>query len=414
MRVPPLLAALRHHKTGVVLIALQIALTLAIVCNALFIIARRIEHMEQPTGIDEQGLFLIRQNWVHAPSRDTAAGAAKLDALLREDLATLRGLPDVAGAAPTNSLPLTNYGQYLTVDVKPNPGRAKAAAGAAIYSSDQAFVPTLGLQLVAGRNFKAGDVMPNEDKKPAVVIVTQALADKLFPQGNALGKPVYIFFGTEPSTIIGIVRRLEIPAFTFANSIRLNSLIWPARGGSSFSSYVVRAKPGRLRAAMRAARAALYKANPLRVIDDKTGIWTFARIRARAYRADRGMAIVMGLICFILLGVTAAGVVGLTSFWVGQRRKQIGVRRALGARKRDVLRYFHAENLLIAGAGSVVGIALAIGFNLWLITHYEMQRLPVTYVLAGAVIVIGLGQAAVAVPARRAANVPPVVATRSV
>ncbi len=122
----------------------------------------------------------------------------------------------------------------------------------------------------------------------------------------------------------------------------------------------------------------------------------------------------MGVVCLILLGITAAGIVGLTSFWVGQRQRQIGVRRALGARKRDILRYFQAENLIIAVGGAVLGIVLAIGLNLWLITHYEMDQLPLTYVLVSMLAVLVLGQLAVLVPARRASNVPPVVATRSV
>ena len=125
------------------------------------------------------------------------------------------------------------------------------------------------------------------------------------------------------------------------------------------------------------------------------------------------MAALMGVICLILLGVTAAGIVGLTSFWVGQRHRQIGVRRALGARKADILHYFQMENLLIAGLGAVVGIALAIGLNLLLMKHYEMDRMPVAYVLAGVVLVLLLGQGAVFTPARRASNVPPLVATRA-
>jgi putative ABC transport system permease protein len=122
----------------------------------------------------------------------------------------------------------------------------------------------------------------------------------------------------------------------------------------------------------------------------------------------------MAVICVILLSVTGAGIVGLTSFWVGQRHRQIGVRRALGARKTDILRYFQIENLLIVGCGSIVGALCAFGLNEWLMTHYEMTHLPLFYVAIGALAMLVLGQAAVLVPARRASNVPPVVATRSV
>src|SRR5690606_27794971 len=104
-----------------------------------------------------------------------------------------------------------------------------------------------------------------------------------------------------------------------------------------------------------AATPALYKVNPMRVLDDES-VLSFGEIRAKAYRADRGMAILMGVVCLILLCVTAAGIVGLTSFWVGQRHRQIGVRRALGARKVDILHYFQIENLLIAGTGVVLGV----------------------------------------------------------
>jgi putative ABC transport system permease protein len=104
----------------------------------------------------------------------------------------------------------------------------------------------------------------------------------------------------------------------------------------------------------------------------------------------------------------------LSSFWVGQRRKQIGVRRALGARKSDILSYFMTENFLIALAGVVVGVVLALGMNQWMLTKFEMERLSFTYVLAGVVVLLGLGQAAVFAPALRASRVSPVEATRSV
>ena len=124
------------------------------------------------------------------------------------------------------------------------------------------------------------------------------------------------------------------------------------------------------------------------------------------------MALLMSVICVILLCVTAAGIVGLTSFWVGQRYRQIGVRRALGARRIDIRRYFQIENLLIAGVGVVAGALFSFGLNEWLMTHYEMARLPAIYVAIGVLAMLALGQAAVLVPARRASDVPPVVATR--
>ncbi|MBS0432004.1 MAG: ABC transporter permease [Proteobacteria bacterium] len=415
MKLHPILAALRRHKAGVVLIGLQIALTLAIVCNAIFIIGQRIQRIQRPTGMDENNLFMISQLWVGAPTGDDQGSTDKLDAMQRTDVQILRNLPDVQSAIAINSLPLINSSWTTGIGMKP--AQERETAHAALYFGDEQMIPALGLKLIAGRNFNVGEIQhmgARGHNRPPIVIVTRTLADKLFPKGDALGKTIYVDRDT-PSTIIGVVARMQVPSVdSWARDFTYSSVLIPTRLDANFSRYVVRAKTGRLDAAMKESRAALFAANPMRVIDDEDGVKSFSDIRANAYKADRGMAILMGVICVILLAVTGAGIVGLTSFWVGQRHKQIGVRRALGARKVDILRYFQTENLLIAGGGAIAGILLAVGLNLWLMQHYEMDRMPVLYVLAGVAVVLALGQASVFVPARRAANVPPVVATRTV
>jgi putative ABC transport system permease protein len=245
-----------------------------------------------------------------------------------------------------------------------------------------------------------------------VVIVSKPVADKLFPRGGALGKTIYQ--DGKPATIVGIIERLQTPTTqAWGSTWAYNSVLEPVRLDGASASYAVRARPGREQAVMREARKALLAVNPLRVMPESWGIQSLSQIRAKVYRADQAMALLMGTICVILLGVTAAGIVGLTSFWVGQRHKQIGVRRALGARKADIVRYFQVENLLVAGGGVVLGVALAALLNVWLMAHYAMPRLPSGYVVVGALALLVLGQLAVWVPARRASCVPPVVATRA-
>jgi len=417
MTLHPMIAALRRHKAGVVLIALQIALTLAIVCNAVFIIGQRVSRVNRPTGLDESNLFLVSQGWVGAPSGDEPGGVDKLDSLLQADLTALRAMPDVDSVAPINSLPLLNSSWNGSVALKPGTDLRAGTARTTYYFSDENMFRTLGVKLVAGRAFTVADVQHRgfrNSATPPVVIVTKALADKLFPKGDALGKTIFLDGGTAPSTIIGEVERMQVPGTgSWTNSFTWFATIEPVRLDANFSRYAVRAKPGRLDAAMHEVTDVLYGVNRLRVMDDDS-VKSFAQIRKEAYRSDVGMAILMGVVCLILLAVTAAGIVGLTSFWVGQRHRQIGVRRALGARKIDILHYFQMENLLISGVGAVIGLGLAIGLNLLLMRRFEMDRLPVLYVLAGIVVVMVLGQSAVFVPARRASNVPPVVATRSV
>jgi putative ABC transport system permease protein len=111
--------------------------------------------------------------------------------------------------------------------------------------------------------------------------------------------------------------------------------------------------------------------------------------------------------------VTGLGIVGLASYWVGLRRSPIGIRRALGARRTDIVRYFQIENVLIVGCGAAVGLALAVATNLWMVQTLALPRMGVHYAIAGAAIVLILGQLAVLWPARRAAAIPPARATRA-
>jgi putative ABC transport system permease protein len=412
LQIKPILAALKRHKAGTILIALQIALTLAIVCNALFIIQQRTEHLSRPTGMIESDLLTVANRWVGAEDKVTPS-------LTKTDLEALRQMPGVVDATMTNSYPLRGGGWSTSLSLKPNPtNTGKPLAQTTLYFTDDHALATMGLKLVAGRNFRPDEIAwvdPQEFDTTPVVIVSKALADKLFPKGNALGKVFYHSGETKPSTIIGIVERLQVPwTGTWAANFAENAMLIPRLLTGNFGSYLVRMQPGQLDRATKAVPALLFKTNRMRVIPEERGVRTFAQVREQAYKSDRGMAILMGVVCAVLLAITAAGIVGLTSFWVGERRKQIGVRRALGATRHDILNYFLTENLLIGVAGVIVGALLAIGMNLWMVSHFEMQRLSLLYVATGVIALLLLGQGAVLAPAMKASRVPPVEATRSV
>ncbi len=419
MDIRPILSALRRHKAGTVLITLQIALTLALVCNTLFIASGRMDKIARPSGMDESDLLLVATSRTGINS-DTGAGKAKLDADIQGDLAALRQLPDVADAYETNSLPLSNINWSLGLRLSPD---SRGGTPGGFFNADEHTLATLGLRLIAGRNFRAGEVSGQGGKsvlEPPLIIITRHMADELFPKGDALGKQVYFAGGaTKPSTIIGLVERMQSAnSQAVLDKYTWNSILIPLRLIDGARYYVVRAKAGRLDAAMHGVPAALYAQDPQRVIPDgereNAGVRSFAQIRAQAYQGDRALTLLLAVISAILLVVTAAGIVGLTSFWVGQRRKQIGVRRALGATRRDILNYFLTENLLISVGGVVIGALLAVGLNLWMVTQFEMTRLPLLWVGVGVVALLLLGQGAVLAPAVRASRVSPVEATRSV
>jgi len=405
MDVMPILSALKRNKVGAILIALQLALTLAIVSNALFIIGQRMQYVSRPTGIVEPEVIVVNNQWI----------GNGLDAkpLLEADLAALRAVPGVVDAFATNSVPLSNGGWSTGVNLAQK--QEQSTAQTAVYFGDDHTVQTYGLELVAGRNFtvdEVADFKRNETLQPQAVILTEALAKKVFPDQPAVGKVVYLSENGNPSTIVGVVKHLQTPWIgRWADKFYEYSTIVPLHALGGGARYVLRTPADRTAEVIKAAEAALMKVNPARVIDSNRA---FHEFREEAYRADRAMAIMLGTVCFALLAITALGIVGLASFWVNQRRKQIGTRRALGATRGMIVRYFQVENALITAGGAVVGVLLAIGLNVWLVNTFQLSRLNLWFLPAGVAIVFVLGQIAVFTPARRAATVPPAEATRSV
>ena len=404
MDVMPILSALKRNKVGAVLIALQLALTLAIVSNALFIISQRLSYVSRPTGIAESDIVVVNNNFI--------GQGLDYKPLLEEDVATLRAVPGVVDAFPTNSVPLSNGGWSTGVQVEQKQERSTAQT--TIYFGDDHSVNTYGLKLVAGRNFtedEIRDFQRNDTLQPPVVIMSQPLAKKVFPDG-AVGKQVYLSQNATPSTIVGVVEHLQTPwVGRWADEFWENSTIVPLHSLSRGQRYVLRTQPGRGDEVLKAAEAALVKLNPARVNEKNR---PFHEFREEAYRSDRAMAIMLTTVCVALLAITALGIVGLASFWVTQRRKQIGTRRALGATRGAIVRYFHLENASITAGGAVLGVLLAVGLNVWLVSTFQLARLNLWYLPAGIAIVFALGQLAVFPPARRAATVPPAEATRSV
>ncbi len=408
MEILPILSAMRRNKVGAVLVAMQMALTLAILSNALFIIQQRLANSARPSGADEANVLAISNQWVGNPPDESA--------MVQADLAALRALPGVVDATVTNSYPLTNSGWGDGVDLKPN--QHESTGHMARYFADEHTLAALGLTLTAGRNFRAEEIVDHERNAnivPSTLILSRALASQLFPAGDALGKVVYTSGNkTEGSTIIGIVDRLQAPWVgngSWAADWVENSVLEPFRYVAQSSYYLVRTQPGQLDAVRHTAQQTLFEVHRARVLDK---LQSMTEARHEVYRDDRGLALILAVVCLILLGVTAFGIVGLTSYWVAQRRRQIGIRRALGATRGAIVRYFQTENLMIAATGAVVGIALAISLNLWMVSSFEQHRLHGAYPIIGAVAVLLLGQLAVFWPALRAASIPPALATRSV
>jgi putative ABC transport system permease protein len=283
------------------------------------------------------------------------------------------------------------------------------------YVGDSGTPEALGLRLVAGRMPAADDYQPITNFVPANsrVLITRTLAEHLWPGANPLGKEFWT--GPFQFRVIGVVDNLAIQQYDEEGEHGAQWTVFvPGLPGPQLAgTYLIRANPQDLDRAMTEAKAAIARIAPDAVLDHDNS-HTIGELRHRFFQNDRAMAGLLTGVIVALLGVTAFGIVGLASFWVAQRRKQIGIRRALGATRDDILHYFQTENFLIVSFGIGLGMLLAFGINLLLMTQYELPRMPVLYLPVGALVLWGLGQLSVLAPALRAAAVPPVVATRSV
>lgn len=404
METGPILRALMHNKTSFVLIALQIAVTMAIMVNAIGIIQERSTQMARSSGVDEDNIFYLTSVVFNAD--------ANYEAQISEDLNAIRNFPGVHNAVVTNTVPLQGGGWSSELQLEP--GIDITGTGVAMYFVDEQGIDTFGVNLIAGRNFDANEINWHDYETnawPPLAIVSVGTAEELFPDEPAeaiIGKTVFVN-SDEPVTIVGLLETLQAPWNSWSGAER--SMLVPVKRGSSAARYVVRAEPGYRDEIIPQIEEMLAASGSDRLI---RGIMTMEDVRKRSYLADAAMVKLLRFIVVLLTAITGLGIVGLASFSVARRTKQIGTRRALGATKPAILRYFMLENFIISSTGVIGGAILAVGLNMWMVEAFNLQRIAWYLIPAAMITLWVVGQLAVFGPARRATNVPPALATRSV
>lgn len=407
MELRPILSTLRRHKTAAALIVLEIALSCAIICNAMFLIGGRLERINRPSGVAEDEIVHIQITGIDQD--DNAA------ALTASDLAALRALPGVKSTSVTNQVVFSNNSWNSGIDLSPD--QTQPTLRTTVYFGDETLPETLGLKLVAGRFFRADEMVdweaynaPGANVAIPVAIITREIADKLWPGQDPLGKTLYSW-GESGSRVVGVVERLARTNNAGGPEVYYHSMILPLRiPYNAGGNYLIRTTPERRAAVLKAGVEALQRNGPNRIVLEQQ---TLQEMRHDFYRQDRAMSWMLVIVSVLLLVITALGIVGLASFWVAQRTKQIGVRRALGATRGQILRYFQLENFVLTTAGIVIGMLLAYALNQLMMSKVELPRLPAIYLPIGAMTLWLLGQLSVFGPARRAAAVSPAIATRS-
>jgi putative ABC transport system permease protein len=402
MELRPILSAMLRNKVGAILVGLQIAITLAVVANAVAIIMTRVEKIGRPPGIDSDNLFFV-QSYGFGPNydqRDT----------IRRDIDLIRSLPGVVNASPINGIPLSGGGSATNLGATQE--REKQTINTNWYSVDEHGMESLGVKLLEGRNFTEAEIAFNPDPSgqqfTPFAIISKDTAIAVFGDEHAVGKTIH--GGTNQTAIVIGVMDNMLGAWVGWDKLTQVMLL-PRIQAGPLARYVVRAEPGRRDALMTEVEQKLTSSNTNRAI---SYVRSHEQIKERSYRADSRMVAFLSVLIGLMISVTALGIVGLASFYVNVRRKQIGTRRAVGARRIDIIRYFMVENWVLTTGGVIAGSLMAFAFGQWLSSAYSLPRLPPVYVAGGVVVLWVLGQLAAFLPARRAAAIPPAVATRTV
>lgn len=393
----PILKSLWRNKTGPLLMVLQLSLTIAIISNALFFVKERADKIARPTGMAEEEVVAMRMRRID-PGID-------IQAIVERDMEVIRSVPGVIAAAAISSIPVSNSGSSAGVSKEPDEKSERFPAG--FYLSSEQLLTTLDLVIVEGRNFYDNEVTyyePGNMPTHSAVLISKSLAERIFPDESAIGKTLYVNKDLL-ITVIGIVERLIGPWPSATNL--MDTLILPNMVKRDSINYVIRTDKKSRHEILLTVAEKLRAIEHGRLIMDEQ---TLEAIKRRSYVDEHAMIKILAVVIAMLVFVNVLGILGLTSFWVTQRRKQIGIRRALGATKAAVMRYFMVENILLVIFSAIAGGTIALIASSYMARAYGVALLPWQYlpITAGGVLLITL-LAAVS-PIRRASLISPVEA----
>jgi predicted permease len=399
-------------RTG--LIVAEVALAVILVVGAGLMGRSFIALLDVDPGFQPNGLIAVqftinslRYPAPPAPPSSTPGAAPRVPApytrFYTQVIEKVRTLPGIVSAAAVKDPPLRGNGERngFAIPGRPVPAGQDAPSATIIHVSDGYF-QTIGARIVDGREFTPQDRFD----APPVAVVNEAFARQFFPGQRAVGQKI---LRGMPVEIVGVV-----------NDIRQVAIAQPARPtmyihnlqNSRVKTTIVARTQGDPLALAGAIREAVWSIDPQQPI---TAIFTFDESVSRALARPRLVTVLLLSFGGVGLLLGAVGIYGVLSFLVQQRRSEIGVRIALGARPLDVAASFVRRGLLLTSAGLVIGLAGA-----WMLSQFLTAVLygvgptdPATF--AGVAVML-LVSAALASwrPARRAAKVDPVTTLRSI
>jgi putative ABC transport system permease protein len=380
------------------LVVAEIAAAVMLLVGAGLLVRTFAELRRVDVGFDTRNLLVMRTT----PDVARYRTGAQTTEYYRRVLESLRDVPAVESVAAVTALPMSTIGSDFTRPYWSEPGRAEGrpASVAGIRMATPGYFKTLGLPVIAGREFTDGD----DADAPRVVIVTQQVARHAWGTENPIGRRLILDYqrGPYPYEVVGLVgdARDDGP-----RSDPVPQIFIPHSQNPYLVMNVIARTTVDPLAVAQTARASALRADPDQPVHSVT---TMDQLRGDAVRLDRFAMLLITLFAAGGIITAAGGVYALLVYTVAQRRREIALRMALGASPGRVARSIVLESLVLAAAGGTIGIAGAAAsshFGRTLLFGVAPQD-PVTLLTAVALLLVVV-VAASWVPARRAARIDP-------
>lgn len=393
---------LRKFTTG--LLILQLAITLGLLVNSTILAFDTSEKVSQSTGLDTDNILVMSTHPTSGNYRD-------LDyfrSIVTEDMAKLKLLSGVNSVSVTNQLPIASRGMLSNMYDLDNPEQErtdKYLQDVKYILAQEDLMDAMGLSLIEGRFLNKSDQLDFGSDETRNIVITESLKKALYGDKSAIGQE------TNNGFIVGVIKDIILDPTIPENKqygMFINTVMEYIFAGRY---YVINVEPGQMDNVRSKVSDTILAVQPER---DIFGIFTMTEHLKQFYRDDQGLADLFMLLCGLMLFVTAISSYAYSQFHISRQKKYIGIRRALGARKKDILLYVLTENWLVYGIGCLLGILVAFGFNIMLSQHVALSKPDTLLFLFAIGIVFISGTVATWLPANSTSNISPVVATKTV
>ncbi|HKS41431.1 MAG TPA: ABC transporter permease [Blastocatellia bacterium] len=392
-------ASFSRNRVRSLFVIAEVAICLVLLISAGLMIKSFTRLTSIGTGFNSENVLTVNVALASSKYKEDQ----QVTSFYQQTLERISALPGVKSSATVAALPLFGgFGsRYFGIEGRP-PQPPGQGYNANVNVSSPGYFQTMNIPLIAGRDFDERDVM----KAPEVTIINQEMARRYWPDEDPIGKRLAV--GNGPwRTVVGVVGDVKQAALDVETR---PEMFWPYyQMGLTFATIVVRTtnEPEAMTAAVRSEIQAIDKDLPVYKIK------TMDQIVSESVSSGRLNMLLLGTFGGLALVLAAVGLYGVMSYSVTQRTREIGIRMALGANSKDVMKLVVGQGVMLTLIGVAVGLGAAVGLTrLMSSLLYGVSATDAVTFIAISVLLTGVASLASYIPARRATKVDPMVALR--